>query len=346
MTYLLSANRCTKNAVLVLLLACSGLASANVIKWHNPSFYLISSESSQEVVQNDPAQAQIKALSKTNADLKSSFQSRLTQAKLNTEQLRQQNLALTKELNQQRSIVQRQKQELDQLAAKATLNSTTIQTLEQKNKALTDAQVNTVAQTNADLASSLQGRLAQAKLDSDQLRRQNTTLTDELAQSNKKLESCVANRTQLESRIVDVIDSCQDSTIEQVPTDYVALDPQEIQTKINAADRYLEQQEFELAFALYQELSELGFLAATLNLANLYYIGKGIERDFTQAHKLYTELAEQGVSQAQYVLSIMYKMGQGVDQDDTQAAYWLTKSKEDTSNNPLKEGQEYILPLN
>ncbi|MCG8324125.1 MAG: hypothetical protein MI673_01295, partial [Thiotrichales bacterium] len=65
---------------------------------------------------------------------------------------------------------------------------------------------------------------------------------------------------------------------------------------------------------------------AQLQLAEMYYQGKGLSQDYTQAFLWYRRAAQQGNVDAQYKLGNIYLMGEGIDQDDKQAAIWYEKA--------------------
>ena len=61
-------------------------------------------------------------------------------------------------------------------------------------------------------------------------------------------------------------------------------------------------------------------------LGTLYYLGKGVQKDYTKAAYWMKKSAEQGNAEAQRILGSMYHDGKGVSKDDKQAAYWLKKA--------------------
>ena len=64
------------------------------------------------------------------------------------------------------------------------------------------------------------------------------------------------------------------------------------------------------------------------NVANCYYLGRGVEQDYNKAAEFHTKAANLGYANSQEVLGEMYMEGKGVEQNYTQAAYWLNKSCE------------------
>ena len=62
--------------------------------------------------------------------------------------------------------------------------------------------------------------------------------------------------------------------------------------------------------------AEAGDRTATRQLAEAYYLGKGVEQDFKIASQWYEKLAKQGDVRAQTSLGLMYARGYGVDCDN------------------------------
>jgi TPR repeat protein len=75
-------------------------------------------------------------------------------------------------------------------------------------------------------------------------------------------------------------------------------------------------------------LAVKGDSTAQLQLATLYYQGKGVKQDYSQAFLWYRRAAQQGDADAQYSLGNMYLMGEGIKQDDYQARQWYEKAAE------------------
>ena len=63
-----------------------------------------------------------------------------------------------------------------------------------------------------------------------------------------------------------------------------------------------------------------------MQLADLYFFGKGMAKDEEQAVYWYSKAAEQGIVDAQYNLGVCYYNGEGVAKDKDKAKYWLEKS--------------------
>lgn len=68
------------------------------------------------------------------------------------------------------------------------------------------------------------------------------------------------------------------------------------------------------------------YLWAALPLAEIYYQGLGVKRDYAKAFQLYLKAAESGYSkEATQWVAIMYKEGKGVEKDKKLAAEWQAK---------------------
>jgi TPR repeat protein len=70
--------------------------------------------------------------------------------------------------------------------------------------------------------------------------------------------------------------------------------------------------------------SAAGDRAATRQLAEMYYVGRGgVEQDFKEAAAWYGKLAKQGDARAQTSLGLMYARGYGVEKNmDTARRWW------------------------
>ena len=67
-----------------------------------------------------------------------------------------------------------------------------------------------------------------------------------------------------------------------------------------------------------------GLAEAQNNLAYMYDVGRGVERDEVEAAKWYRRAAEQDFAAAHYNLALKYDSGSGVPQDDVLAYRWFT----------------------
>jgi TPR repeat protein len=81
-------------------------------------------------------------------------------------------------------------------------------------------------------------------------------------------------------------------------------------------------------------LKEIAPLARTGNpdaqhlLGLMYYMGRGVERDYRQAMVWHRKAALQGKADAQYVVGAMYYTGNSVPQDQKLAVSWFRKAAE------------------
>lgn len=72
-----------------------------------------------------------------------------------------------------------------------------------------------------------------------------------------------------------------------------------------------------------EELAKQQDTEAQVIIANMYYTGNILPKDYAMAVKWYRLAAEQGVSDAEYMLGNCYYYGDGVSQDYTQAVEWF-----------------------
>ncbi|MES2297740.1 MAG: tetratricopeptide repeat protein [Pseudomonadota bacterium] len=63
-------------------------------------------------------------------------------------------------------------------------------------------------------------------------------------------------------------------------------------------------------------------------LGLMYYLGRGVARDYKAAMSWHRKAALQGKADAQYVVGAMYYTGNAVPQDQTQAVGWFRKAAE------------------
>jgi len=63
-------------------------------------------------------------------------------------------------------------------------------------------------------------------------------------------------------------------------------------------------------------------------LGLMYYMGRGVTRDYKQAFVWHMKAAEQGKADAQYVVGAMYYTGNAVPQDQRHAVTWFRKAAE------------------
>ena len=75
-------------------------------------------------------------------------------------------------------------------------------------------------------------------------------------------------------------------------------------------------------------LAKAGHADAQHLLGLMYYMGRGVARDYKQAMLWHRKAAQQGKSDAQYVVGAMYYTGNAVPQDHKTAVAWFRKAAE------------------
>jgi TPR repeat protein len=75
-------------------------------------------------------------------------------------------------------------------------------------------------------------------------------------------------------------------------------------------------------------LATAGNAEAQHLLGLMYYMGRGVPRDYATAFAWHHKAAVQGVPAAQYVVGAMYYTGNGVSQDQALAVSWFRKAAE------------------
>jgi TPR repeat protein len=73
----------------------------------------------------------------------------------------------------------------------------------------------------------------------------------------------------------------------------------------------------------YRMAAEHGQPSGFLELARMYYYGRGVPQDYAEAAKWYREAAEYGSADGQLQVGVMYREGEGVPQDFVLAHMWL-----------------------
>lgn len=71
-----------------------------------------------------------------------------------------------------------------------------------------------------------------------------------------------------------------------------------------------------------------GYAPAQHNLATMYAIGSGVERDFKEALRWYQMAAEQGIAESQFSLGLVYLKGNDINQNFKEAAKWYQMAAE------------------
>ena len=75
-------------------------------------------------------------------------------------------------------------------------------------------------------------------------------------------------------------------------------------------------------------LARSGHADAQHLLGLMYYMGRGVTRDYKQAFGWHLKAAQQGKADAQYVVGAMYYTGNAVPQDQKHAVTWFRKAAE------------------
>jgi TPR repeat protein len=85
---------------------------------------------------------------------------------------------------------------------------------------------------------------------------------------------------------------------------------------------------YSLALQQIAPLARAGHADAQHLLGLMYYMGRGVQRDYRQAMSWHRKAALQGKADAQYVVGAMYYTGNSVPQDQQQAVSWFRKAAE------------------
>jgi TPR repeat protein len=85
---------------------------------------------------------------------------------------------------------------------------------------------------------------------------------------------------------------------------------------------------YDLALKEITPLAKAGHADAQHLLGLMYYMGRGVQRDYKQAMVWHRKAASQGKADAQYVVGAMYYTGNSVPQDQKQAVSWFRKAAE------------------
>ena len=75
-------------------------------------------------------------------------------------------------------------------------------------------------------------------------------------------------------------------------------------------------------------LAKAGHADAQHLLGLMYYMGRGVARDYKQAMVWHRKAADQGKPDAEYVVGAMYYTGNAVDADPRQAVIWFRRAAE------------------
>ena len=85
---------------------------------------------------------------------------------------------------------------------------------------------------------------------------------------------------------------------------------------------------YALALREVTPLARAGNADAQHLLGLMYYMGRGVPRDYKQAFHWHYKAAQQGKADAQYVIGAMYYTGNAVPQDQKLAVQWFRKAAE------------------
>jgi len=85
---------------------------------------------------------------------------------------------------------------------------------------------------------------------------------------------------------------------------------------------------YTLALKEVTPLAKAGNADAQHLLGLMYYMGRGVPRDYKQAFSWHYKAALQGKADAQYVIGAMYYTGNAVPQDHVLAVQWFRKAAE------------------
>ena len=85
---------------------------------------------------------------------------------------------------------------------------------------------------------------------------------------------------------------------------------------------------YSLALREITPLAKSGHAEAQHLLGLMYYMGRGVARDYKQAMVWHRKAADQGKSDAQYVVGAMYYTGNAVEANPRQAVTWFRRAAE------------------
>ena len=77
------------------------------------------------------------------------------------------------------------------------------------------------------------------------------------------------------------------------------------------------------AFRLYKAAADQGLAPSMQAVGGFYYDGKGVPQNYDEALKWYRKAAERGFAQSQYNLGVMYYTGTALTQSNAQAYLWF-----------------------
>ncbi len=93
--------------------------------------------------------------------------------------------------------------------------------------------------------------------------------------------------------------------------------------------------DFKTAFTNLEPLAAEADTTVQGYVADMYYLGNGVEKDLQKARYWYQQAATKGDAKAQVSLGYMYNYGEGIAQDYQQAIYWYQQSAQ--QDNPYAQ---------
>ena len=100
------------------------------------------------------------------------------------------------------------------------------------------------------------------------------------------------------------------------------------EVNIDSALAAIKSEEYEKAFKQFQLLADKGDAEAQHNLAMMYQLGKGVEKNYELSSHWFRKAADQGVTDAQYYLGHAYDVGEGLAPSRKYALVWYRKAAE------------------
>ena len=94
------------------------------------------------------------------------------------------------------------------------------------------------------------------------------------------------------------------------------------------AEIYFDQKKYSLGLSSYIELSQYGYPAAYMRIAQYYREGYGLKKNLPLAFEFMQRAADKDNARAQYELAQMFREGVGTEVNDDAALYWLEKAVE------------------
>lgn len=94
------------------------------------------------------------------------------------------------------------------------------------------------------------------------------------------------------------------------------------------AEIYFGLQKYSKGLTTYIELSQFGYPAAYMRIAQYYKEGYGLKKNLPLAFDFMQRAADKGNARAQYELALMFRDGVGAEANDDAAMYWLEKAVE------------------